>query len=120
MPDAVTKVALVTGAARGIGLATAKRFLAEGWRVALLDIDAATLKAAVASLANPEPTLALVCDVSDARQVAASMASVAERFGRLDALVNNAGVAVFAAMMDTSDEDWGRVLAVSFNRSIAR
>ena len=113
MPDAVTKVALVTGAARGIGLATAKRFLAEGWRVALLDIDAATLKAAVASLANPEPTLALVCDVSDARQVAASMTGVAERFGRLDALVNNAGVAVFAAMMDTSDEDWGRVLAVN-------
>jgi NAD(P)-dependent dehydrogenase (short-subunit alcohol dehydrogenase family) len=113
MPDAVTKVALVTGAARGIGLATAKRFLAEGWRVALLDIDAATLKAAVASLANPEPTLALVCDVSDARQVAASMAGVAEHFGRLDALVNNAGVAVFAAMMDTSDEDWGRVLAVN-------
>jgi NAD(P)-dependent dehydrogenase (short-subunit alcohol dehydrogenase family) len=113
MPDAVTKAALITGAARGIGLATAKRFLAEGWRVALLDIDAATLKAAVASLANPDSTLTLVCDVSDARQIAASMESVAQRFGRLDTLVNNAGVAVFAPVMDTSDEDWCRVLAVN-------
>jgi NAD(P)-dependent dehydrogenase (short-subunit alcohol dehydrogenase family) len=113
MPDAAAKVALVTGAARGIGLATAKRFLAEGWRVALLDIDAATLQAAVDSLAKPESTLTLVCDVSDARQVAAGMDSIAQGFGRLDALVNNAGVAVFAAVMDTSAEDWSRVLAVN-------
>jgi NAD(P)-dependent dehydrogenase (short-subunit alcohol dehydrogenase family) len=113
MPDAVTKAALITGAARGIGLATAKRFLAEGWRVALLDIDAATLKAAVASLAKPDSTLTLVCDVSDARQVASSMDSIAQHFGRLDTLVNNAGVAVFAPVMETSDNDWSRVLAVN-------
>lgn len=113
MPDSASKVALVTGSARGIGLATAKRFLAEGWRVALLDIDAATLEAAVASLANPDSNLMLVCDVSDAKQVAASMDSVAQRFGRLDALVNNAGVAVFAPVMETSDDDWTRVLAVN-------
>jgi NAD(P)-dependent dehydrogenase (short-subunit alcohol dehydrogenase family) len=108
-----SKAALVTGAARGIGLATAKRFLAEGWRVALLDIDAATLKTAVASLANLDATLALDCDVSDARHVAASMERIAQRFGRLDALVNNAGVAVFAPVMETSDDDWSRVLAVN-------
>ena len=60
------KVALVTGAARGIGLATAKRFLAEGWRVALLDIEGELLRGAVAGLANPDNTLALACDVSDA------------------------------------------------------
>src|ERR1700744_1189602 len=113
MPDTAAKVALVTGAARGIGLAAAKRFLAEGWRVALLDIDAATLDAAGAALGKPYSTLTLVCDVSDARQVAASMESVAQRFGRLDALVNNAGVAVFAPVMETSDEDWSRVLAVN-------
>src|SRR6201990_1750620 len=106
MPTPPEKVALVTGAARGIGLATAKRFLAEGWRVALLDTDAATLKTAVASLAKQDSTLTLACDVSDAKQVAASMDSVSQRFGRLDALVNNAGVAVFAPVMDTSDEDW--------------
>jgi len=113
MSDFAAKVALVTGAARGIGLATAKRFLAEGWRVALLDIDAATLRAAVASLADPESTLMLVCDVSDTRQVASSMDAIAQRFGRLDALINNAGVAVFAPVMDTSDDDWSRVLAVN-------
>jgi NAD(P)-dependent dehydrogenase (short-subunit alcohol dehydrogenase family) len=113
MPDAATRVALVTGAARGIGLATAKRFLAEGWCVALLDIDAATLESAVTSLANPDSALTLVCDVSDAKQVAASMESVARRFGRLDALVNNAGVAVFAPVMETPEDDWSRVLAVN-------
>ena len=113
MPDSAVKVALVTGAARGIGLATAKRFLAEGWRVALLDIDAATLKAAVASLAKPDSTLMLVCDVADATRVAAAIAEIAQRFGRLDALVNNAGVAMFASVMDTSDDDWSRILAVN-------
>jgi NAD(P)-dependent dehydrogenase (short-subunit alcohol dehydrogenase family) len=107
------KVALVTGAARGIGLATAKRFLAEGWRVALLDIECQLLHDAVAGLARPESTLALCCDVSDAKAVAAAIDQVGSRFGRLDALVNNAGVAVFAPLLETSDEDWSRVLAVN-------
>jgi NAD(P)-dependent dehydrogenase (short-subunit alcohol dehydrogenase family) len=109
------KVALVTGAARGIGLATAKRFLAEGWRVALLDIEAELLQGAVAGLANSDHTLALHCDVSDARAVTAAIDTVAKRFGRLDALVNNAGVAVFAPLLQTSDEDWNRVLAVNLS-----
>ena len=107
------KVALVTGAARGIGLATAKRFLAEGWRVALLDIEGELLARAAASLAKPDDTLALHCDVSDAHAVAAAMAQVAARFGRLDALVNNAGVAVFAPLLETSDADWNRILSVN-------
>jgi NAD(P)-dependent dehydrogenase (short-subunit alcohol dehydrogenase family) len=107
------KVALVTGAARGIGLATAKRFLAEGWRVALLDIECELLHDAVAGLAWPDATLALCCDVSDAKAVAAAIDQVGSRFGRLDALVNNAGVAVFAPLLETSDEDWSRVLAVN-------
>jgi NAD(P)-dependent dehydrogenase (short-subunit alcohol dehydrogenase family) len=107
------KVALVTGAARGIGLATAKRFLADGWRVALLDIEAELLNSAVAALADPGHTLALPCDVSDAKAVAGAMAAIERRFGRLDALVNNAGVAVFAPLLDTSDEDWKRVLEVN-------
>ena len=113
MPPASSKVALVTGAARGIGLATAKRFLVEGWRVALLDIEGALLKEAVAALADPDHTLALHCDVSDAKGVHAAIDAIGKRFGRLDALINNAGIAVFAPIMETSDADWRRIMEVN-------
>jgi NAD(P)-dependent dehydrogenase (short-subunit alcohol dehydrogenase family) len=106
------KAALVTGAARGIGLATAKRFLAEGWRVALLDIEGELLQMAVTGLPSAD-TLALVCDVADAAQVAGAMEQVARQFGRLDALINNAGVAVFAPLLETSNADWNRILSVN-------
>ena len=115
MTPSPQKVALVTGAARGIGLATARRFLAEGWGVALLDIEAALLREATASLANADNTLALHCDVADAAQVEAAMDQVARRFSRLDALVNNAGVAVFAPLLETSEADWNRILAVNLS-----
>jgi len=113
MTTSSQKVALVTGAARGIGLAVAQRFLTEGWRVALLDIECKLLKASVAALEVPDRTLALDCDVSDAVAVANALAAVGRRFGRLDALVNNAGIAVFAPLMETSDVDWRRVLEVN-------
>src|SRR4249920_3564619 len=113
MTDFSRKVALVTGAARGIGLAVAKRFLAEGWCVALLDVDGKPLSESVQALAAAERTLALDCDVSDASAVASAFAAVGLRFGRLDALVNNAGIAVFAPLLETSDDDWNRVLAVN-------
>jgi len=108
-------VALVTGAARGIGLATARRFLTDGWSVALLDIDGDTLKRAVAGLADGDHTLALECDVADARAVQAAIDRVTKRFGRLDALINNAGVAVFASVLETSDQDWSRILSVNLS-----
>ena len=107
------KVALVTGAARGIGLATAKKFLAEGWRVALLDIEGELLRGAAAGLGDADNTLALHCDVADAKAVAAAIAETEARFGRLDALVNNAGIAVFAPLLQTSNEEWSRVLEVN-------
>ncbi len=113
MPSPPSKVALVTGAARGIGLATAKKFLTEGWRVALLDIEGELQANAAAALKNPDNTLAITCDVSDAAAVGAAMAAVMNRFGRLDALVNNAGVAVFAPVLETSDTDWNRIMAVN-------
>jgi NAD(P)-dependent dehydrogenase (short-subunit alcohol dehydrogenase family) len=108
-----SKVALVTGAARGIGLAVARRFLAEGFCVALLDIESDLLAASVAALNNPDNTLALPADVSDADAVAAAFAAVQARFGRLDALVNNAGIAVFKPLLETSQAEWERVMAVN-------
>ncbi len=105
------KVAVVTGAARGIGLAIAKRFLEEGYRVALLDIDAAELARADSLLG--EESLAITCDVSDQQQVRAAVKEITARFGRIDALVNNAGIAVFKPLLETTLEEWERVLAVN-------
>jgi NAD(P)-dependent dehydrogenase (short-subunit alcohol dehydrogenase family) len=113
MTSSTQKVALVTGAARGIGLATARKFLAEGFRVALLDIEGELLQRAVAALEDTDNTLALTCDVSDAAGVANAIETVNGRFGRIDALVNNAGVAVFAPLLETSDADWSRIMAVN-------
>ena len=107
------KVAVVTGAARGIGLAVAARFLGDGHRVALLDIDAATLATAAAKLAPQDRVLAIECDVAEPNQVKDAIDRVAARFGRIDALVNNAGVAVFKPMLETTFDEWARVLAVN-------
>ena len=109
----MSRSALITGAARGIGLATAKRFLADGFRVALLDIDGATLQRSVAVLNEPERTLALTCDVAMADQVDAAIAQVKQRFGSLDVLVNNAGHAVFKQALDTTLAEFQRTLDVN-------
>jgi NAD(P)-dependent dehydrogenase (short-subunit alcohol dehydrogenase family) len=113
MNGVLQKVVLITGAARGIGYATAKRFLADGWRVALLDIDNDTLTRNHQALEAPETTLALHCDVSDADAVASAVSEIATRFGRIDALVNNAGIAIFKPILETTLADWSRVLAVN-------
>ena len=113
-PDA--PVALVTGAARGIGLATARRFLAAGARVALLDIDRETLGATHAALAaevGRERVLALPADVAAEPEVRAAVACIEAAFGRLDALVNNAGIAIFKPIGETSAAEWQRVLDVN-------
>jgi NAD(P)-dependent dehydrogenase (short-subunit alcohol dehydrogenase family) len=107
------RVALVTGSARGIGLAAAKRFLAEGWRVVLLDIEGELLAQTFKALAAPDTTLAIHCDVSDADAVASAFKQAVQHFGRLDALVNNAGIAIFKPLLETTQADWDRVLAVN-------
>jgi NAD(P)-dependent dehydrogenase (short-subunit alcohol dehydrogenase family) len=108
-----TKVALVTGAARGIGLAAATRFLDDGWHVAMLDILGDTLRAAVKALERGEAALALEADVSDPAAVQDAVQRAQRQFGRIDALVNNAGIAVFKPMLDVTLEEWQRVLAVN-------
>src|ERR1700741_1489146 len=107
----MTQAVLITGAARGIGLATAKRFLREGHAVALLDSDGETLGGAVASLSGR--TLALTCDVAAADQVEAALRQVKREFGALDALVNNAGHAVFKPALDTTLAEFQRTLDVN-------
>ena len=108
-----TPVALITGAGRGIGLATARRFLGEGWKVALIEISLDALTSGMALLAAPDATLALRCDVSNPDQVREAVAKAAAHFGRIDALVNNAGIAVFKPMLETTLEEWNRILAVN-------
>ena len=114
-PSSPAPVAFVTGGARGIGLAIGRWFLNHGHRLALIDIDADTLARTDAALADPQRVLAVHCDVSQPDQVAAAVAAVDSRFGRIDALVNNAGVAVFKPILQTSYEEWRHVLATNLD-----
>jgi meso-butanediol dehydrogenase/(S,S)-butanediol dehydrogenase/diacetyl reductase len=109
------RVAVVTGAARGIGLAVARWFLAHGYRAAMIDIDEPTLSAAHAALGEPERALPLHCDVSDEGQVRRTVATIDERWGRIDALVNNAGVAMFAPLSETTFADWRYVMSTNLD-----
>ena len=113
--SSTTPVAIVTGGARGIGLAVAHWFLQHGWRVALWDIDAVTLAATEQALANPGHVLAQVVDVSQPDQVAQATAQVGAHWGRIDSLVNNAGIAVFKPLGETRFDEWQAVLATNLN-----
>jgi len=106
------KNAIVTGAARGIGLATAHLFLAEGGRVAMIDRDEAALREAAAGLDNALPVL---CDISHEDEVADMTARVADAFGRIDALVNNAGVADFRPLGETGFAVWREIMETNLD-----
>ncbi len=106
------KVALVTGAARGIGQAIADALAANGARVVYADIDLATARHAAA---NSPGALALHMDVTDERQVDAAIAEALQKCGRLDILVNNAGVNTLAHRVNIDQfptEEWERILRV--------
>jgi meso-butanediol dehydrogenase/(S,S)-butanediol dehydrogenase/diacetyl reductase len=117
LPD--LPVALVTGAARGIGLATSRWFLANGYRVVLLDVDEATLAATEAALreerVGAERAISVPADVSHPQQVDAAVQRTVDHFGRIDALVNNAGVAVFKPIGETSFHEWRTVMATNLD-----
>jgi len=108
----MSKVALVTGAARGIGLATTKLFLEDGWRVAMIDRDVPALTEAAEGL---EGAKAFVCDVSQPDQVDAMVPAVIAAFGRIDAVVNNAGVADFGRIEQTDFARWRRVMETNLD-----
>ena len=109
------RVAVVTGGARGIGLAIVQWFLDRDHAVAILDWDADQLAQTEAALQAPERVYGHVCDVSDPSSVSECAQSVWARFGRIDALVNNAGVAIFKPIQDTSFEEWRHVMAVNLD-----
>jgi NAD(P)-dependent dehydrogenase (short-subunit alcohol dehydrogenase family) len=109
------KVALVTGAASGLGLATAKGFAEAGASVVFADSNEKDVRAAATRLAaKGYKTLAVTCDVSDDAQVEAMVKKTVTEFGRLDAAYNNAGIQnVLAEMADSTRDDYDRVMAVN-------
>jgi NAD(P)-dependent dehydrogenase (short-subunit alcohol dehydrogenase family) len=113
--DSNSRVAVVTGGARGIGRAIGEWFLRHDCKVVLLDRDSATLDRTITEIGRPDDLLGVHCDVSDPAQVDRGAAEVIARFGRVDALVNNAGVAVFKPVLETSFEEWRTVMATNLD-----
>jgi NAD(P)-dependent dehydrogenase (short-subunit alcohol dehydrogenase family) len=113
MEELSGKVAVVTGAASGIGLALSTAFAAEGMRLVLADIESEPLQAAVAGLPDGTEALTVVCDVSDADQVDALRDAAVERFGTVHVVCNNAGVAGGGPVWTQTRADWDWVLGVN-------
>ncbi|MEM5315642.1 SDR family oxidoreductase [Paraburkholderia sp. JHI869] len=112
------KVALVTGAGRGIGAAIARAFAAEGAAVVLAELDGATAEATAREIANAcegARTLAVQTDVTQPASLRAAVEEAQRAFGPVDVLVNNAGINVFADPLTMTDEDWRRCFAVDLD-----
>ena len=112
------KTALVTGAGGGLGGAIAKRFAAEGASVLCTDRDLERADATVAAVHETGGTArALMADIGDAADCEAQVAETVDRYGRIDILVNNAGVSLHRLALETSIEDWERVLRINLTGS---
>jgi 3-oxoacyl-[acyl-carrier protein] reductase len=107
------KIAIITGAAQGIGMATARKFLDEGARVAVADVRAAAIDAAVRRLSAHGEVAGFTVDVTRRDQVDAMVEGVRMRFGRIDVLVNNAGITLDARLQKMTDDQFDRVIAVN-------
>jgi NAD(P)-dependent dehydrogenase (short-subunit alcohol dehydrogenase family) len=114
------KVAIVTGGSSGIGLAAARRLGAEGARIVIASQNKERIEAAAERVRKEDgvDVLGLECDVSAEGQVAAVVDRTFERFGRLDVVVNNAGMMLFKKLEEFTDADWQRVLGVDFMGSV--
>lgn len=109
------KVVIVTGAAHGIGRAIATRFYQEGAKVIVSDINEAGLNSLIAEFDDPGRYCMQITDVSDQQQVEQLVAKAVEYFGKLDVLVNNAGIGSFGQVTDLTTEQWHKVLAVDLD-----
>jgi meso-butanediol dehydrogenase/(S,S)-butanediol dehydrogenase/diacetyl reductase len=110
----VGKVALVTGAASGIGLATAERLAREGAQVLACDVNAALLNEEVPRLVDEGLTVtARVVDVTDVAACQAAVAAAVSTFGRLDVLCNVAGTLLVKRFTELTDDDWQRQMAIN-------
>ena len=105
------RVALVTGGARGMGRAIIELLASRGAQVAVNDLDPEATAAAAHAIGND--SLAVAGDVADPNRVRAIVAQVADHYGRLDVLVNNAGIAYHRSIYEITDEEWSRVFAVN-------
>lgn len=106
---ATTRVTVITGAASGIGLATAKRFAADGDDVVMVDVDADRLAREANSLGAAHNLI----DLRDGAAIAAGFAAIAQRHGPIDVLINNAGIGVAADLLSSTWDDWSRVFDVN-------
>jgi 3-hydroxybutyrate dehydrogenase len=106
------KVALVTGAASGIGHAIAKRYAEAGGRVAIADINLEAATAAAKALGNEKTAIALAMDVTSEEQVNAGVDKLAATFGTIDILVSNAGIQIVHPIEEFPFSDWKKLLAI--------
>ncbi|AFP38624.1 3-oxoacyl-ACP synthase [Mycolicibacterium smegmatis] len=106
------QTAVVTGGAQGLGLAIAKRFISEGARVVLGDLNSEATEAAVEELGGSEVAAAVRCDVTSSADVDALVQAAVERFGGLDIMVNNAGITRDATLRKMTEEQFDQVIAV--------
>ncbi|HEY8531925.1 MAG TPA: 3-oxoacyl-ACP reductase family protein [Limnochorda sp.] len=107
------RVAIVTGGARGIGLAIARRLVREGCAVVIADVNLEQAEQAVASVDPSGDSMAIQLDVSQYAEVERAVAQIRERYGRIDILVNNAGIIRRGDLSTVTEQDWDAVMAVN-------